>query len=128
VGTPILAAVALVALAACSAGGGAASTRPSGASPAASVSPAASLDVAADVVDPVVADAAARAGVAPDQATVVSAEAMTWSDGSLGCPEPGMLYTQAIVDGYQVVVEAGGNRYDYRVTGPGAFRLCEQPG
>jgi hypothetical protein len=30
-----------------------------------------------------------------DQREVVSAKAVTWSDGSLGCPEPGKLYTQA---------------------------------
>lgn len=45
---------------------------------------------------------------------VVSASAVTWNDGSLGCPEPGVAYTQALVDGMQVIVEAGGERYDYR--------------
>ena len=39
------------------------------------------------------ADAAERVGVAPDQVKVLSVESVTWSDGSLGCPEPGMMYT-----------------------------------
>ena len=59
--------------------------------------------------------------------TIVSAHAETFSDGSLGCPEPGMMYTQALVDGYQVVVEANGTQLDYRGSGPGQFRVCENP-
>ena len=38
---------------------------------------------------------------------VLSAEAVTWSDGSLGCPEPGMMYTQALVPGYRVQIRGG---------------------
>ena len=73
----------------------------------------------------IVADAAGRAGVDPSAVSVVSAEARTWSDGSLGCPQPGMYYTQALVDGYQVIVMAGGKEYDYRTARDG-FRLCEE--
>lgn len=73
----------------------------------------------------VVADAAKRLAVEPAQIAVVSVEATTWSDGSLGCPEEGMLYTQALVEGHRVLVSANGTALDYRVTGPGAFRLCE---
>jgi hypothetical protein len=78
------------------------------------------------VIDPVVADVAQRAGVPVDQVTVISAEEKTFPDGSLGCPVPGMAYTQAIVDGYRIVAEAGGTTYDYRGTGS-TFRLCENP-
>ena len=58
--------------------------------------------------------------------TVISAEAVTFPDGSLGCPQPGMVYTQALVDGYKIVAEAGGKTYDYRGTGS-TFRLCSRP-
>jgi hypothetical protein len=54
----------------------------------------------------------------------VRAESVVWSDGSLGCPEPGMEYTQALVNGYWVIVEAAGKKYDFRVGGGGSFRLC----
>jgi hypothetical protein len=81
----------------------------------------------AAITDPIVADAAARLGVEPSAVTIVDGHAETWSDGSLGCPEPGMMYTQALVDGYQVIVEANGTRLDYRSSGPGQFRLCENP-
>lgn len=80
-----------------------------------------------DVLDPVVADAAERVGVDPAAVTVVSATAVEWTDGSLGCPQPGMGYTQALVSGFQIIVQAGGRTLDYRVRGPGDFRLCERP-
>ena len=61
-------------------------------------------------------------------ATVVTAEAVEWSDGSLGCPEPGMMYTQAITPGYHVVISVGGVEYDYRATDAGQVRLCQDAG
>ncbi len=57
---------------------------------------------------------------------LVSAEAVTWRDGSWGCPQPGSFYTQALVPGARVVVEAGGVRYDYRFGRGDVPRLCER--
>ena len=71
------------------------------------------------------ADAAERAGVDPEAIEVLQAENVTWNDGSLGCPEPGMNYTMALVDGYHVILAAEGEEFDYRATGDGSFRLCE---
>ena len=56
--------------------------------------------------------------------SVVTAEAMTWNDGAWGCPEEGQMYTQAIVEGFQVVVEVDGEEFDYRSDGQ-AVRLCD---
>jgi hypothetical protein len=80
-----------------------------------------------DILNSVLEDAAQRLGVAADELVVTRAEAVTWPDGSLGCPEPGMFYTQALVDGYWIVIEAGSQSLDYRVTGNGNFRLCDMP-
>ena len=52
---------------------------------------------------------------------------MTWPSGALGCPEPGMLYTQALVPGYQVILDVGGKKLDYRAGESGAVRLCAGP-
>ncbi len=78
----------------------------------------------------IVADAAETLGVDPAAVVVVSVEATTWNDGALGCPEPGQNYTQALVDGYRVIVAAGDQQLDYRAGGGGSFRRCEtfQPG
>lgn len=67
---------------------------------------------------------AARTGGDPGSINLVGAEATIWSDGALGCPQPGVFYTQEPVEGYQVVLELAGQRYDYRVARSGAFSLC----
>jgi hypothetical protein len=69
-------------------------------------------------------DAAASASVNPSAVTVIIAEPVTWRDGSTGCPEPGRMYTQALVPGYRVVLEAGGNQYLYHSDTRGDFLLC----
>jgi predicted small lipoprotein YifL len=62
------------------------------------------------IVAPAIDDLARRVGATPEDIEIVSAEEVTWPDGSLGCPEPGMSYTQSLVDGSKVVL-----RYDDRV-------------
>lgn len=72
----------------------------------------------------ILADLSAR-GVATDGLEVVSAKAVTWPNGAWGCPKQGSVYTQALVNGYQVVVKAGSRTYDYRFGSTATPRLCE---
>jgi hypothetical protein len=92
-------------------------------------SPAASPitgEVPADILASVRAQLAGKVGqAAADQATVEVAQAVTWPDGSLGCPQPGMFYTQMVVKGYQVVLVVDGKKYDYRIGAGGKPSLCE---
>lgn len=81
-----------------------------------------------ELLNAILADAARRTGVDADALTVTRADAVTWRDGALGCPEPGMYYTQMLVNGYWIVVETETQRLDYRAQANGYFRLCEQPG
>ncbi len=60
-----------------------------------------------------VTDLAARLGVDESTITVVSVDEVTWSDGSLGCPELGMMYTQALENGSLIVLGADGVEYEY---------------
>jgi len=76
------------------------------------------------IVDPILKEAAALAKVDREQLVIARAESVVWNDGSLGCPEPGMMYTQALVNGYWIVIEAAGKQYDFRVDRGGSFRLC----
>lgn len=79
-------------------------------------------------VDSAVADLADRLGVPADEITVVSAEAVTWGDTSLGCPQPGMRYAQVVTDGTKVVLEHDGTRYAYHSGGERRTPfLCEHP-
>src|SRR6478736_10103966 len=102
-------------LLACSAAGG--SEPPDSPSPTSAAS-AGALDpgsVPPDLFNQIVADAATQAGVEPSALTLVAAHSVTWSDGSTGCPQPGVMYTQALVDGYRVILAANGRQYDYHV-------------
>ncbi len=74
-----------------------------------------------------VADLADRIGVATADVSVVSVEEVTWSDASLGCPQPGMSYTQALVDGSRVILEVGGVQYEYHAGPDGILFYCADP-
>ena len=74
--------------------------------------------------DAVLADALARSGATQSAVTVQMAQQVEWSDGSMGCPAPDMMYTQAIVSGYQVIFEIGGQTYDYHLSDSGIMILC----
>ena len=77
-----------------------------------------------EILEPILKEAAALANITREQLVILRAEPVVWNDGSLGCPEPGMMYTQALVNGYWVVIDAAGEKYDFRVGRGGSFRLC----
>ena len=92
-------------------------------SPADAVSPGVLTQA---LLDAIVADAAQRAGVAPSEVVVLSSEQQIFNDSSLGCPEPGRVYTQVLTPGHRVLVDAGGETYDYRVNSlADTYKLCE---
>jgi hypothetical protein len=135
----LAAAVLSLGLLACTASGPASSgesspsVRPGSTLPPKPLVPASDLPTTGEVPEPVMtavlADLATRTGGDTSQAQVVTAEAVEWPNGALGCPEPGMMYTQVIVPGYHVVLSLDGREYDYRVAGEGdVIRLCENPG
>ncbi|MBW3666315.1 MAG: hypothetical protein KY394_01840 [Actinobacteria bacterium] len=79
----------------------------------------------APVIEPARADLATRLGVEESSIEVATAEAVTWSDGSLGCPQPGMFYTQALVEGSRVVLRHDDRFYDYHAGADDEPFLCE---
>ena len=76
------------------------------------------------IVTAVRADAQRRSGVPADRVSVASSESVTWSDGSLGCPQPGRLYTQALVPGWRIRVLAGDTTHDYHANLRGRWLWC----
>ncbi len=76
------------------------------------------------IVAPARVDLADRLGVEPEDLEVVTAETVTWPDGSLGCPEPGMSYTQALVDGSKVVLQHEDRVYVYHAGSDDQPFLC----
>jgi hypothetical protein len=73
------------------------------------------------------ATAADEAGIDIDAITIVTAEEVTWSNGAIGCPEPGMGYTEALVPGYRVVLEIDGEERHFHAAQGGEFFECEDP-
>ncbi len=73
-----------------------------------------------------VADLAQRLGVSEDEVRVVSMEEVTWRDGSLGCAQEGMMYTQALVNGSRIVLDVDAKTYEYH-QGQGRVFWCEKP-
>jgi hypothetical protein len=55
---------------------------------------------------------------------VTRAEAVLWSNGSLGCPQPGRAYTQALVPGYRIRIRAGAEELDFHAAQGGPAVLC----
>jgi hypothetical protein len=93
-------------------------------SPTDTVSPVTG-EVPVTILDAIFADAMERTGAAAEKIIITQAQAITWNDGSLGCPQPGMLYTQALVEGYWVVLEVDQQKYDYHAAENGRFLMCE---
>lgn len=81
--------------------------------------------VPAGLMTSILADAATRTGMSAFDIFAVRAEQALWNDGSLGCPQPDMSYTQAQVDGYWVVLKAGDTLLDYRASQSGFFTFCD---
>ncbi len=60
-----------------------------------------------------IADLTAQTGAAEDAITVRQARTVNWGSSAVGCPREGMNYTQAIVPGVLLLLEAGGKVYRY---------------
>lgn len=64
-------------------------------------------------------------GVAPLQITVVSREALSWPDACLGVTQPGVLCKPGETPGFRIILESGGQRYEYHTDATG---LLVMPG
>jgi hypothetical protein len=73
-------------------------------------------------------DAAHAAGAPPEAFALKAAEPVTWRDGSLGCPRDGVLYTQALVPGYRIVLALGNVEFLYHTGRLGRPVRCPPKG
>jgi hypothetical protein len=72
-------------------------------------------------------DLSQRLNVGMDDIELVSLLEVTWPDGSLGCPQPGMAYTQALVPGQQMIFRVAGEAYYYHSGRGSEFVYCSDP-
>ncbi len=75
-------------------------------------------------LDEALQDAAKRSSLPRAQLRVVDAEFVTWADGAAGCPEPGMMYTQALVPGVRIRIQAGAQLLNYHGARRGGVAFC----
>jgi hypothetical protein len=69
-------------------------------------------------------DLAGRLNRAPERIEIVEARSVTWPNGALGCPEPDMMYTQALVPGFYIRLQAGDQTYAYHAGRDGQPFAC----
>jgi hypothetical protein len=79
------------------------------------------------VVERIRQDLAARTGQKGDRFQVQSATTQTWSDGCLGLAQPGELCTQALVEGWRVVMTFNQQQWVYRSNRQGTVFRAETP-
>jgi hypothetical protein len=63
-----------------------------------------------------VTDLSGMLDIDADAIQVLAVEKRTWSDASLGCPEPGKVYAQVITPGFLIRLEAEGEAYEYHAS------------
>ena len=82
-------------------------------------------DRPSQVVEAAKRDLAQRLGIGEGGIELVGeVDAVTWSDASLGCPEPGEMYAQVLTPGFRFTLKAGSKLYTYH-TGKDAVKLCK---
>jgi hypothetical protein len=52
---------------------------------------------------------------------------VVWPDSSLGCPRPGLAYTQVLQPGFLIRLSARGRSYEFHAGARGAPFLCSEP-
>ena len=93
------------------------STAPEAPMTSADDSPISSEVIAGTMVQTAIDDLVDRTGADRSDIQVVNVEEVDWPDGSIGCPQPGMVYTQAIVNGSRIVLRHDGTDYAYHQGG-----------
>jgi hypothetical protein len=133
----VVLAVAVLSAGACASSSddaGPATTTPASASGTASATPSAGggANLPADLrtrpnVVAAIADTATREKVPPEEVVIAAWSPVTWNDGSIGCPEEGMSYTQALVEGELLMLRVGTGLFQYHATTGGPFAYCATP-
>ena len=65
--------------------------------------------------------------IAKYQINVVEAREVVWSNASLGCPQPGMLYAEVLTPGFLILLNVNGQDYEYHAGKNSDAFYCENP-
>ena len=73
------------------------------------------------------ADLAQRLSIPESQIKAIETKGVFWPDASLGCPQPGTTYTKVLTPGYLILLESGGNKFEYHADIHNYVFYCENP-
>lgn len=79
------------------------------------------------VVKAVIADLSQQQNLPPEKLKVTKYSRESWSDGCLGLAQPEEICSQAIVEGWRVVVSDGSQKWIYRTDNSGRNVRLEAP-
>jgi hypothetical protein len=82
------------------------------------------IAIPASILRAALDDAERRTGAPSGALKVISQEPVVWPDASLGCPRPGVNYTQALVKGYRIRIGTPGGELDFHASATGKLVLC----
>lgn len=85
---------------------------------------AGTIELPASMVAPAISDLAGRLQASETEIEVLRAVPVIWNNGAVGCPQPDMQYTQALIPGYWVVLGHQSKTYSYHSSRNGPLRLC----
>lgn len=71
-------------------------------------------------------DAAVHLGVSAADLQVDQVDARQWGDSSLGCPRPGLMYSQIVTPGFVIVISGAGKRLEYHTDARARVVLCQE--
>jgi hypothetical protein len=70
---------------------------------------------------------AQKLGIPVEQITLSEVRPAMWRDASLGCPKPAIDYIQVETPGFNILLEAGGQTYNYHTNQSNRFVMCNRP-
>jgi len=79
------------------------------------------------LIDKAMADLSQRIAVPIDEIILLEATSVTWPDGSLGCPQEGMVYAQVLTPGYLIRLQSGDQEFEYHTSKGTEVVYCENP-
>lgn len=73
------------------------------------------------------ADLAQRLTISENEIVVLEATSVVWPDGSLGCPQEGMVYAQVLTPGYLIRLKSRDQEFEYHASRGTEVVYCENP-
>ena len=81
-------------------------------------------DLGVKMANTAMQELAKRLNIDMSELDVTLIEEREWSDGSLGCPQEGYMYTQALVPGYYILLTTGDTEYAFHTDSGNLAILC----